>query len=134
MITFKKVKWKNLLSTGNQFTEIDLVSAKTNLIIGANGHGKSTILDAMTFVLFGKAFRNINKPTLVNSVNGKDCVVEIDFNTNGKEYRIIRGIKPNIFEIWVDGSLLNQDSASRDYQEYLEKFILKMNIDRKSVV
>jgi DNA repair exonuclease SbcCD ATPase subunit len=127
MITFKKVKWKNLLSTGNQFTEIDLVSAKTNLIIGANGHGKSTILDAMTFVLFGKAFRNINKPTLVNSVNGKDCVVEIDFNTNGKEYRIIRGIKPNVFEIWVDGTMINQDSASRDYQEYLEKFILKMN-------
>jgi DNA repair exonuclease SbcCD ATPase subunit len=127
MITFKKVKWKNLLSTGNQFTEIELNSSKTNLIIGANGHGKSTILDAMTFVLFGKAFRNINKPTLVNSVNGKDCVVEIDFNTNGKEYRIIRGIKPNVFEIWVDGTMINQDSASRDYQEYLEKFILKMN-------
>ena len=86
MLTFKCVRWKNLLSTGNAFTEIDLVSSKTNLIVGANGHGKSTILDALTFVLFGKAFRNINKPTLVNSVNGRECVVEIEFNTNGRNY------------------------------------------------
>ena len=127
MITFKTIKWKNLLSTGNVFTEIDLVSSKTNLIIGANGHGKSTILDALCFVLFGRAFRNINKPTLVNSVNGKDCLAEVTFTTNGKDYRVVRGIKPNIFEIWVDGTMINQDSASRDYQEYLEKFILKMN-------
>jgi DNA repair exonuclease SbcCD ATPase subunit len=127
LITFRKVKWKNLLSTGNVFTEIELNAAHTNLIVGANGHGKSTILDAITFGLFGRAFRNINKPTLVNSVNNKDCVVEIEFSTNGKEYRIIRGIKPTIFEIWMDGTMINQNSASRDYQDYLEKFIIKMN-------
>lgn len=128
MITFKVIRWKNLLSTGNTWTEIELNANKTNLIVGANGHGKSTILDAMTFVLFGKPFRKINKPMLVNSVNGKDCRVEIEFSAYGKEYKIIRGIKPNIFEIYVDDGLLNQDSASRDYQEYLEKFILKMNM------
>jgi DNA repair exonuclease SbcCD ATPase subunit len=128
VITFEVIRWKNLLSTGNAWTEIELNANKTNLIMGANGHGKSTILDALCFVLFGKPFRKINKPSLTNSVNGKDCRVEIEFGAYGKKYKIFRGIKPNIFEIYVDGMLLNQDSASRDYQEYLEKFILKMNM------
>jgi DNA repair exonuclease SbcCD ATPase subunit len=128
MITFELIRYKNLLSTGNAWTEIELNGAKTNLIVGANGHGKSTILDALTFALFGKPFRKINKPSLTNSVNNKDCLVEIEFSAYGKKYKIERGIKPNIFRIFVDGSLLNQDSASRDYQEYLEKYILKMNM------
>ena len=126
MIAFQKIKWKNFLSTGNNFTEVLLNNTPNALIIGENGAGKSTILDALTFALFGKAFRNINKPQLVNSVNGKGLLVEIEFTTSGKHYKVIRGIKPNIFEIWCDGTCLNQDSASKDYQEYLEKFILKM--------
>ena len=124
---FKVIRWKNLLSTGNAFTEIKLNETANALIIGENGAGKSTILDALTFALFGKPFRKVNKPGLVNSVNEKNCVVEIEFKTNGKEYKIIRGIKPNVFEIYCDDTLLNQDSASKDYQEHLEKFILKMN-------
>lgn len=115
------------MSTGNNFTEIVLTASKNSLIVGKNGSGKSTILDALCFSLFGKAFRNINKPKLVNSVNNKDCLVEIEFFTNGKEYLIRRGIKPNIFEIYCDKTLLNQDSALKDYQEHLEKFILKMS-------
>jgi DNA repair exonuclease SbcCD ATPase subunit len=120
------IKWKNLLSTGNVFTTVDLRSHRKTLIVGKNGSGKSTILDAITFVLFGKAFRNINKGNLVNSVNGKECLVEIEFSTNGKRYLVKRGIKPNLFEIYCNGLLLNQDSTSKDYQEYLENNILKM--------
>jgi DNA repair exonuclease SbcCD ATPase subunit len=127
MIQFEVIRWKNLLSTGNAFTEIKLNEHQNALIVGDNGAGKSTILDALCFALFGKAFRKINKPLLVNSVNEKECEVQIEFKTNGKNYKIVRGIKPNIFEIYCDGTLINQDSASKDYQEHLEKFILKMN-------
>jgi DNA repair exonuclease SbcCD ATPase subunit len=127
MITFRYVRWKNLLSTGNYFTEIKLDNNTNTLVVGENGSGKSTMLDALCFGLFGKAFRNVNKPNLLNSINGKDCIVEVEFTTNNKSYKIIRGIKPNKFEIYCDGELLNQDAAARDYQEYLEKFILKLN-------
>lgn len=127
MITFERIRWKNLLSTGNSFTEISLNDRETTLIIGENGAGKSTILDAMCFALFGKPFRRINKPALINSVNGKQLLVELEFRTNGKDYKIVRGIKPNKFEIHQNGVMINQDSTVKDYQEQLEKFILKMN-------
>ena len=127
MIIFRYVKWKNLLSTGNYFTEIRLDQNPQTLIIGENGSGKSTLLDALCFGLFGKAFRPINKPQLLNSINGKDCLVEIGFDTNNRSYKIVRGIKPNVFEIYQDGDLINQDAAARDYQEFLEKTILKLN-------
>ncbi len=127
MITFKSVRYKNFLSTGNVFTEIKLNENATTLIVGENGAGKSTFLDAITFSLFGKPFRNINKPQLVNSINEKDCIVEVEFAIASKQYKIIRGIKPNVFEIYIDGELLNQDAKSKDYQEQLEKLILKMN-------
>lgn len=127
MITFRYVRWKNLLSTGNYFTEIKLNNNTNTLVVGENGSGKSTMLDALCFGLFGKAFRNVNKPNLLNSINGKDCVVEVEFDTNNKSYKIVRGIKPNKFEIYCDGELLNQDAAARDYQDYLEKFIIKLN-------
>jgi DNA repair exonuclease SbcCD ATPase subunit len=127
MITFRYVRWKNLLSTGNYFTEIKLNNNTNTLVVGENGSGKSTMLDALCFGLFGKAFRNVNKPNLLNSINGKDCVIEVEFDTNNKSYKIVRGIKPNKFEIYCDGELVNQDAAARDYQEYLEKFILKLN-------
>ena len=126
-VLFKSIRWKNFLSTGNIFTEIDLSATGTTLIMGENGSGKSTILDAITFSLFGKPFRNINKPNLLNSINGKDCVVEVEFTIGNKEYKIVRGIKPNIFQIYQDTVLLNQDAAARDYQDFLEKFILKLN-------
>jgi len=127
MILFKTIKWRNFLSTGNQFTEVDFQDAQTNLIVGTNGSGKSTILDALTFVLYNKPFRKINKPQLINSVNEKDCLVEIEFSIGNKEYKVVRGIKPNIFEIWVDGKVQDQDSAAQDQQKKLEEGILKLN-------
>ena len=127
MIIFRYVRWKNLLSTGNYFTEINLHNNSNTLVVGENGSGKSTMLDALCFALFGKAFRSINKPQLLNSINQKDCVVEVEFDSNNKSYKVIRGIKPNVFEIYCDGELVNQDAAARDYQEYLEKFVLKLN-------
>ena len=127
MILFQKIKWKNFLSTGAHFTEIDFTKSNNTLIIGHNGAGKSTILDALCFVLFGKTFRKINKPQILNSVNGKEAVVELQFNIGQKKYKIIRGIKPNIFEIYLNDVLLNQDAAAKDYQEILENNILKLN-------
>jgi DNA repair exonuclease SbcCD ATPase subunit len=127
MIIFQKVRWKNFLSTGNTFTEIDFQRSPNTLIIGNNGAGKSTILDALCFGLFGKPFRKINKPQLLNSINNQAAVVEVEFTIGKKQYKVIRGIKPNTFEILQNGTLLNQDAAAKDYQEYLEKFILKLN-------
>ena len=127
MILFKKIRWRNFLSTGNQFTEIDFTENSTNLIIGTNGAGKSTVLDALTFSLFGKPFRKINKPQLVNSVNEKDCRVEVEFSVSGIEWKIVRGIKPAIFEIWRDDSLLDQAAAALDQQKWLEQNVIKMN-------
>ena len=127
MILFKTIRWRNFLSTGNQFTEVNFRDANTNLIVGTNGSGKSTILDALTFVLYNKPFRKINKPQLVNSVNEKDCLVEIEFSVGKREYKVVRGIKPNIFEIWIDGKVQDQDSAAQDQQKKLEEGILKLN-------
>jgi len=127
MIYFKKISWKNFLSTGNHFTEVQLDNCQNSLIIGTNGAGKSTILDALTFVLFGKSFRKINKPQLINSTNEKECVVNIDFKIGSVEWSIVRGIKPNIFEIYRDGTLLDQAASANDQQKYLEQSILKMN-------
>lgn len=127
MIVFKSVEWCNFLSTGNSSNKILLNKSPTTLIIGKNGEGKSTILDALCFSLFGKPFRNINKNQLINSINGKKCLVTIEFEISGREYKIIRGIKPNIFEIYLNGEMINQDAASRDYQKILEQQILKLN-------
>jgi DNA repair exonuclease SbcCD ATPase subunit len=127
MIIFNTIRWKNFLSTGNQFTEIKLDRSPNTLIVGENGGGKSTMLDALCFSLFGKPFRNINKPQLVNSINKKQLLVEVEFQSGRKTYKIVRGIKPGLFEIYVDGELLNQDAAARDYQKYLEESILKLN-------
>jgi len=127
MIIFKTIKWKNFLSTGNQFTEISLTDSKSSLIVGANGAGKSTILDALTFALFGKPFRKINKPQLLNSINQSDCVVEVNFDVGRNKYTVTRGIKPNKFEIQQNGVLLDQDASAVDQQKHFEQTILKMN-------
>ena len=127
MIKFEKVRWKNFLSTGNQFTEIDLNRNETTLIIGENGAGKSTVLDALCFSLFGKPFRTISKSQLVNTVNAMETVVEIEFSISSRRYKVIRGIKPNKFEIWQNDVMLNQEANNRDYQKILEQQILKLN-------
>ena len=127
MILFKQIRWRNFLSTGNTFTEVDFTEAQTNLIVGTNGAGKSTVLDALTFVLFNKPFRKINKPQLINSVNEKDCIVEIEFSTGSIDWKVIRGIKPNVFEIYKNGELLDRAAAASDQQKWLEENVLKLN-------
>jgi DNA repair exonuclease SbcCD ATPase subunit len=127
MILFKKIRWKNLLSTGNQYTEVDFTKNSTNLIVGTNGAGKSTILDALCFSLFGKPFRKINKPQLVNTINEKDCRVEVEFSIGTTEWKVVRGIKPAVFEIYKNDAVLDQSSAALDQQKWLEQNVLKMN-------
>lgn len=127
MIKFKNILWKNFLSTGGQFTEIKLDRSPSTLVVGENGAGKSTVLDALCFVLFNKPFRNINKPQLMNTINNKALEVEVEFSIGKKDYKIRRGIKPGIFEIHVNGEMINQDAAAKDYQKYLEETILKLN-------
>ena len=127
MIIFKKVRYKNFLSTGNQFIEIQLDRSQSTLVVGENGAGKSTMLDALCFGLFQRPFRNIKKHQLINSINEKECIVEVEFIIGQNYYKIIRGIKPNTFEIWCNDVMLNQDAAQRDYQKHLESTILKLN-------
>lgn len=127
MIIFKTVRWKNFLSTGNNFTEINLIQSKSTLIVGQNGSGKSTMLDAISFGLFGKPHRNINKPQLINSINNKSCIVEVEFSIGQNQYKIVRGIKPQIFEIWKNETMINQSSHAKEYQRILEQNILKLN-------
>ncbi len=127
MIKFKTIRWKNFLSTGNHWTEVKLNEFDNTIIVGTNGAGKSTILDALTFALFSKPYRKINKPQLVNTTNEKDCVVEIEFDIRGRNYKIIRGLRPAKFEIYIDGSLQNQDSSAVEQQKKLEQIILKLN-------
>ena len=127
MILFEKVRWKNFLSTGNQYSEISFKGSATTLIVGVNGSGKSTVLDALTFSLFGKPFRKINKPQLINSTNEKDCRVEIEFSIGTTDWKVTRGIKPNNFEIYRDGKLLDQSANANDQQKWLEQNVLKMN-------
>lgn len=127
MITFEKIRWKNFLSTGQQFTEVDLTESHSTLIVGNNGAGKSTILDALCFVLFNKPFRKINKPQLINSVNERELLVEVEFKIGTVDYKIVRGIKPSVFEIYRNNELVDQDAANKDYQKHLEQSILKLN-------
>ena len=127
MIEFKSIKWKNLLSTGNNFTEVNLNGHERTLIVGENGSGKSTILDALCFSLFSKPFRKINKSQLVNTVNCGDCKVELEFDIGKIQWKVVRGIKPNVFEIYKNGTLLDQASATNDQQKWLEQNVLKMN-------
>ena len=127
MILFEKIRWKNFLSTGNQFSEIDFQKNSTTLIVGSNGAGKSTVLDALTFALFGKPFRKINKPQLPNSTNERDCRVEVEFSINNTNWKVCRGIKPNVFEIHRGDKLLDQSAAANDQQKWLEQNVLKMN-------
>ena len=127
MILFKQITYRNFLSSGNQPTQIKFTEQPTTLIVGANVSGKSTMLDALCFSLFNKAFRKITKGQLVNSTNEKECLVEIEFSIGTREYKVVRGIKPNIFEIWIDGVLQNQAAASTDQQKQLEDNILKLN-------
>lgn len=127
MIIFTKLRYKNFLSSGNKFTEIHLNRSSSTLIVGANGSGKSTLLDAMSFALFGKPHRNINKPQLVNTINNKECVVEIEFTIGKANFRVKRGIKPQLFEIWKDDSMMNQSSHAKEYQKILEQNIVKLN-------
>ena len=127
MINFKKIRYKNLLSAGNTFTSIELDRAQTTLIVGDNGAGKSTLLDALCFALYGKGFRNLKKDLLVNSINGRDLITEVEFQIGRKEYKVIRGAKPNRFELYVNGTLINQDATMRDYQKHLEENVLKMS-------
>ena len=127
MIYFKTLKWRNFLSTGNQFIEVEMNKSAATLIIGKNGSGKSTLLDALCFVLFNRPFRNIKKEQLVNTINNTDCEIQCEFNIGNKEYKVVRGIKPNIFNIYCDGLLLNQEASSVDYQKTLEQNIMKLN-------
>jgi DNA repair exonuclease SbcCD ATPase subunit len=127
MILFESIRWKNFLSTGDQWTEIDLQSHNSTLIVGSNGAGKSTLLDALCFVLFNKPFRKINKPQLVNSINEKELKVEVRFSIGRDEYRVFRGARPNVFEVYKNHKLVDQEAAAKDTQKYLEQSVLKLN-------
>ena len=127
MIIFESIRWKNFLSTGDQWTEIELNTVSSTLIVGANGAGKSTMLDALCFALFNKPFRKINRGQLVNSINEKGLKVEVCFTIGRDEYRVFRGAKPNVFELYKNNKLVDQDAAAKDTQKYLEQSVLKLN-------